>query len=81
MSFNENLTEFLRNLADSVEMEKLVPNQMQCIAEFYTCYNLRTYINEENNKSENYDDNEFTDEDFLKFFILAWYMYIYLRQK
>jgi hypothetical protein len=64
------LVSFLRNLADSIEKEQLLPDQLKKIGEFYMFY-----------EKEIYDSAENSDEDTMdvvKFLTLGWYMYTHL---
>lgn len=58
---DKELIPFLRNLANSIEENKLSPEQLQSVGEFFVSYN----------------DTEVTDDDFdvIKFIVLGWYIY------
>ena len=63
------LVPFLRNLADSIEKEQLLPEQIQKIGEFYMSYKLTT------------EDSEGVapeSMDVVKFLTLGWYMYTHI---
>jgi hypothetical protein len=65
------LVPFLRNLADSIEKEQLLPEQIQKIGEFYMSYKLTT---------ENSEGMDGVPEgmDVVKFLTLGWYMYTHI---
>ena len=67
---NLQLVSFLRNLADSIEKEELLPEQVQKIGEFYMSYEKEIYDSEENSAEDSMD--------VVKFLTLGWYMYTHL---
>jgi hypothetical protein len=68
---NLQLVPFLRNLADSIEKEQLLPEQIQKIGEFYMSYKLNT-----ENSTEDPEGM-----DVVKFLTLGWYMYTHILNK
>lgn len=67
---NLQLVSFLRTLADSIEKEELLPEQVQKIGEFYMSYEKEIY-DSGNNSTED-------SMDVVKFLTLGWYMYTHL---
>jgi hypothetical protein len=65
------LVPFLRNLADSIEKEQLLPEQIQKIGEFYMSYKLNTENSTEDPESM----------DVVKFLTLGWYIYTHILNK
>ena len=63
-----NLANFLRELADSLEQNKLHPEQVQKIGEFYMFYKFMDTIDTEPN-------GEISNKEFMKFITLGWYVY------
>ena len=65
---DRQLIPFLRNLADSIESEKLLPEQIQHIGEFFMAYKFseQTQITE---------TEDFDSMDIVKFITLGWYVY------
>ena len=70
------LPEFLRQLADNIENNKLDSSQLQSVGEFYVSYlfNEDTTTQDTNNTIENRDE-EMCDKDFKKFLAFGWYIY------
>lgn len=67
---DKKLIPFLRELADNIENNKLLPTELQKIGEFFISYNCKKELySEENNSSE------FSRKDLLKFITLGWYIY------
>lgn len=64
---DRQLIPFLRNLADSIESDKLLPEQLQQVGEFYMAYML----SQETRKPETDED----DFDIVKFITMGWYVY------
>lgn len=67
---NLQLVSFLRNLADSIEKEELLPEQVQKIGEFYMSYEKEIYDSGDNSTEDSMD--------VVKFLTLGWYMYTHL---
>ena len=65
---NTGMVLFLRDLANSVESEKITPDQLKRIGEFYMSYQFC-----ENTDKD--DDDNFSGQEFLKFLFLGWYVY------
>ena len=73
---------FLRELADSIENNELLPKQLHSVGDFYMCYKFQEQAikdddnYEEDNEDEGNDNStEFSDEDLYKFLIMGWYIY------
>lgn len=66
---NRQLVPFLRDLADSIESDKLSPKQLQLIGEFFMSYKL----SEE--KDIQTEEDNFDSTDVTKFITLGWYIY------
>ena len=67
---NLQLVSFLRNLADSIEKEELLPEQVQKIGEFYMSYEKEIYDSGDNSTEDSMD--------VVKFLTLGWYIYTHL---
>jgi|688.fasta_scaffold1617646_1 hypothetical protein len=67
---NLQLVSFLRTLADSIEKEELLPEQVQKIGEFYMSYEKEIYDSGDNSTEDSMD--------VVKFLTLGWYMYTHL---
>jgi hypothetical protein len=74
---NDRLILFLRNLADSVEQDNLLPLQLESIGEFFMKYKFQE-------KRRNDDDGAisvvgsngvFNHDELVKFIVLGWYIY------
>jgi hypothetical protein len=73
------LIPFLRNLANSIEENKILPRQLQNVSDFFMKY----HFDEEVAKDEDEDDSsdpigasgEFDAEELVKFLALGWYVY------
>lgn len=60
---NEQLIPFLRELANSIENNELLSNQLQCIGEFFMKYKF-------------IDNLKSSDKlDMMKFLVLGWFIY------
>ena len=74
---DEKMISFLRNLATSIEEKKLLPQQLQRIGEFFMAYKFQEQaIADGNNTTTDETDYEINEEDFMKFLILGWYIYV-----
>ena len=71
MSINKKLSDFLHNLASSVENNKLTSNQLRDISQFRADY---LFQNGTDNKTDNSTDN-ITNKQAMKYFTLGWYIY------
>ena len=70
---NDNqLVPFLRNLADSIETDKLSSEQLHCISDFFMSYKL---LDTEDKKNLETDEGDFDSMDVVKFITLGWYIY------
>tara|TARA_Y100000389_G_C17456976_1_gene518791 strand:+ start:2564 stop:2863 length:300 start_codon:yes stop_codon:yes gene_type:complete len=70
---------FLRNLATSIEQKKLLPVQLQRIGEFFMSYKFQEQAIADGNSlddGESSKDFDFNEEDFMKFLVLGWYIYV-----
>ena len=68
------LVTFLRELADSVESNRIQSDQLKSIGEFYMSYKF----NEQKNGS---GDNDIEDIDTIKFLTLGWFIYTQILNK
>lgn len=64
---DRQLIPFLRNLADSIESETLLPDQLRHIGEFYM-----SYMFSQKTQEPETDDDDF---DIVKFITMGWYVY------
>ena len=82
---NDALIPFLRNLADSIEKQQLLPTQLQSIGEFFMMYNFQEQTRRDNieiKEEAKPAEKEFSKEDLLKFLSMGWYIYqILLKDK
>ena len=74
---DEQLISFLRSLADSIELKKLEPTQLQRIGEFFMSYKL----SESSTNESNTEDDDFDSMDVVKFITMGWYIYRILLDK
>lgn len=68
---DEQLAPFLRQLADSIDSNKLTPEQMQQVGEFYMSYKVR-------NEDKDTDPEELEAMDFIRFLTLGMYIYRFI---
>ncbi len=66
---HDNLIEFLKSLTKSLEKNELDDTKISRISEFFMSYNFQDQTNEE---------EEFQDEELVKFLSLGWYVYTHL---
>jgi len=66
---NKELILFLRNLADSIENDKLSSEQLQKTGEFFMSYKIT---------EPEYNEEEYIDMDIIKFTTMGWYIYCIL---
>lgn len=66
------LIPFLRELANSIESNKLSQEQLKHCGEFFMSYKFHE---ESSKQSETDDDEDFSDMDVIRFISLGWYMY------
>jgi hypothetical protein len=71
---NQQLIPFLRNLANSIESNELIPSQIKSIGEFFMSYKFKEE-SEKDRKNEEKKDKNYTKEDMVKFLSLGWYVY------
>lgn len=71
---NQQLIPFLRNLANSIESNELIPSQIKSIGEFFMAYKFKEE-SEKDLKNEEKKDKNYTKEDMVKFLSLGWYVY------
>ena len=77
---NEKLIPFLRNLADSIEKRNLLPRQLQSIGEFFMTYQFQEQAIKDNDNSVS-PQEEFSQEELLKFLVLGWHIYCCILNK
>ena len=77
------LVPFLRNLANSIEDNTILPRQLKSVGEFFMKYSF----DEEETKDEEGtsvpigESGRFDSEEMFKFFVLGWYIYcVMLRE-
>lgn len=70
---NKLLINFLRYLADSVENNQLLPNQIQRIGTFFMKYNFEEELSDDREL-----DNDFSKDDLIKFLSLGYYIYTHI---
>jgi hypothetical protein len=79
-NFDENGDEkmiiFLRNLATSIEEKKLLPQQLQRIGEFFMSFKFQEQAIADGDIIDTASDCELNEQDFMKFLILGWYIYV-----
>lgn len=77
MSDTEKLSNFLRQLSDDVQNNKIKSSQLQHIGEFYMAYQFHEQAIKDGDQTleENHDDPEINPEKFMKFLIMGWYVY------
>ena len=68
------LVPFLRNLATSIETNKLSPEQLQNIGEFFISYELAE-------KKDSDIKEDFDDMDIIKFLTLGWWIYTHILNR
>lgn len=84
MESNDNnsdakLIPFLRNLADSIEQQELLPIQLKSIGEFFMSYQFQEQaIKDNDNSNSNNSSRHFSQEELIKFIVLGWYIYCYI---
>ena len=69
MSIDKQLAPFLREIADSIENDNILPYKLQKVGEFYMAWKLME-------ESENtYENSNVEDMDLVKFVVLGWFIY------
>lgn len=69
-----HLAPFLRELADSIDSNKLQQDQLKSIGEFYMNYKM----NDEIFNNTTSEENNFEDMDIIRFLTMGWYIYTQL---
>ena len=77
---DEKLVPFLRNLATSIEKRQLLPRQLQSIGEFFMTYQFQEQAIKDNDNSVSQQE-EFSQEELLKFLVLGWHIYSCILRK
>uniref|UniRef100_A0A6C0D1D3 Uncharacterized protein n=1 Tax=viral metagenome TaxID=1070528 RepID=A0A6C0D1D3_9ZZZZ len=67
---NNLLINFLKNIITDIETQKLSDDELKIVSEFYMRYKFN---------SESID-NTTSNEDFIKFLALGWYVYSYIEK-
>lgn len=76
---NAKLIPFLRNLADSIEEKKLLPQQLQRIGEFFMAYQFQEQAIRDGTPPDPRDSpQEFSSQELFKFIVLGWFIYCVL---
>jgi hypothetical protein len=70
---DDNLIKFLRDLADSVENEEILPAQKRSVGEFLMSYQFLDQMVIDNSETET--DINFSKHDMIKFITLGWFVY------
>ena len=76
----EHLVPFLRNLADNIESNSVVPEQLRSIADFFMSYKFQ----EQALKDSQADDTKVsspTPDELTKFLFMGWYIYQLILKK
>lgn len=69
----DSLVVFLRDLANSIERDELIPKQLQSIGDFFMSYKFQEQAIKDGDVHLN---ESFLDrENFIKFLIMGWYVY------
>ncbi len=68
---HDNLIEFLKSLTKSLEKNELDDTKISRISEFFMSYNFQDQTTTD-------EDEEFQDEELVKFLSLGWYVYTHL---
>ena len=72
---------FLRTLADKIENKELSENELRTVSEFHMCYMLRECISSENGEEVKVlkeSENDFSENEMMRFFALGWYIYSFI---
>ena len=64
---DKKLIPFLRKLADNIENETILPEEMKRVGDFFIKYTCINNVQKNN--------REFSKEDLMKFIFLGWYIY------
>ena len=77
---NVQLIPFLRDLADAIETQKLAPQQIESIGDFFMSYQFQQQaIKDGDNSSPT--TPQFSQQELVKFMSLGWYVYqVLLRE-
>ncbi len=76
----EHLVPFLRNLADDIESNTIVPEQLRSIGDFFMSYKFQ----EQALKDSQSDDTKVprpTPDELTKFLFMGWYIYQLILKK
>jgi len=68
----QNLKNFLKELVDDMENDKLKDDEIKLIGEFYMSYKFQNFIDIENNQNISSKINE---KKYIKYLSLGWYIY------
>lgn len=71
---NEHLVPFLRKLADDVESNTIVPEQLQSIGDFFMSYKFQEQAIKDFQTEEN-NPHKLTPDELTKFLFMGWYIY------
>lgn len=71
---DQELIQFLRNIADSIENDEIEPQDKQRVGEFFMEYNFK-------NTLTNINSSDIEEKDIIKFLVLGWYIYCVLKNK
>jgi hypothetical protein len=72
---DQEITVFLRDIANSIENDSIEPCDKQRVGEFYMQYKFKNMINDINS-------SDIDEKDMIKFLVLGWYIYcVVLKNK
>lgn len=71
------LVSFLRKLADNLESNQLLPEQLKKVGEFFMSYQFQNEVIEDRNK----EVDDFDADDIKKFLTLGWYVYTQILEE
>lgn len=69
-----SLIPFLRNLADSIENDRLLPRQLQHIGEFFMSYQFQEQAIRDGETNES-PEHSFSKSELMKFIVMGWHIY------
>ena len=74
----EELIPFLRTLADSIEQETILPEQLRSISTFFMSYKFQEQEIKDDNGAPDLASGEYDEQELIKFISLGWYIYCVL---
>lgn len=76
----QNLIKFLRELADLMQQGSLSDMQKQRVGEFFIKYKFQEQADKDSIQDQTIQEVDFTEEEFMKFFSMGWYVYRILKK-